>query len=143
MKKGYLSLFLAAAILLVFAAFAVQCTKTDTQQQGANTNKGPQQEATTNTGPQQEATPNTEPQVTTQVREMTVTGVIAEGYNSYVIQGKTPSTMIWTILNPEPKVLDEHVRTGKTVKIDVWIVSGDNVNILTIDGQNYPKTSKK
>ena len=133
MKKGYLSLFLAAAFLLVFAAFAVQCTKTDTEQQGA----------TTNTGPQQEATTNTEPQVTTQVREMTVTGVIAEGYNSYVIQGKTPSTMIWTILNPEPAILDEYVKSGKTVEIDVWIVSGDNIKIVKIDGQNYPKTSKK
>jgi len=134
MKKGQVSILFMALFFLIFAALAVQCTKTDTEQQGATTNTAPQQEATTNTGPQE----------TTQVREMTVTGEIAEGYNNdYVIQGKTPSTMIWTILNPEPKVLDEYVRTGKTVKIDVWIVSGDNVNILTIDGQNYPKTSKK
>ena len=128
MKKGYLSLFLAAAFLLIFAALAVQCTKTDTGQQ----------EAATKTGQQQEATKNNEPQEATQVREMTVTGEIAEGYNSYVIQGKTPSTMIWTILNPEPAILDEYVKSGKTVEIDVWIVSGDNINIVKIDGQNYP-----
>jgi len=127
MKKGHQSLFLAVAFLLIFAAFAVQCTKTDTEQQGATTNTGPQQEATTNTGPQG----------TTQVREMTVTGVIAEGYNSYVIQGKTPSTMIWTILNPEPPILDEYIKSGKIVEIDLHIVSGDNINIKKIDGKEY------
>ena len=118
MKKGHQSLFLAVAFLLIFAAFAVQCTKTDTEQQGATTNTGPQ------------GTP--------QVREMTVTGVIAEGYNSYVIQGKTPSTMIWTILNPEPPILDEYIKSGKIVEIDLHIVSGDNINIKKIDGKEYP-----
>ena len=128
MKKRQVSVVLMASFFLIFAALSVQCTKTDTEQQGATTNTGPQQEATTNTGPQG----------TTQAREMTVTGVIAEGYNSYVIQGKTPSTMIWTILNPEPPVLDEYIKSGKIVEIDLHIVSGDNINIKKIDGKVYP-----
>jgi len=47
--------------------------------------------------------------------------------------------MILTILNPEPKILDEYIKSGKIVDIDVWIVSGDNINILKIDGKEYPK----
>ena len=118
MKKRQVSVVLMASFFLIFAALSVQCTKTDTEQQGATTNTGPQG--------------------TTQAREMTVTGVIAEGYNSYVIQGKTPSTMIWTILNPEPPVLDEYIKSGKIVEIDLHIVSGDNINIKKIDGKEYP-----
>ena len=112
MKKRQSLLLLTALFFLIFGLLGVQCSKNQAAQQPPE-----------------------------RVRNMTVTGEIAEGYNSYIIRSKTPS-MIMTILNPEPKVLDEYVKSGKTVKIDVWIVSGDNVNILTIDGQNYPKTSK-
>jgi len=73
----------------------------------------------------------------TSVREMAVTGKIAKGYNNYIIRGKVPS-MVLTILNPEPKILDEYAQTGKIVEIDVWIVSGDNIKIKTIDGKEYP-----
>jgi len=72
------------------------------------------------------------------VKEMTVTGEVAEGYNSYIIRGKTPSTMVWTILNPEPKILNEYIKSGKIVEIDLHIVSGDNINIKKIDGKEYP-----
>ena len=108
MKKRGGFVLLAALFLLVFATLGIQCTKMQSGQD------------------------------TTQVRKMSVTGEIAEGYNSYIIRGKTPSTMIWTILNPEPKVLAEYVKLGRTVAIDVQIVSGDNVNIIKIDGQDYP-----
>ena len=107
MKKGHISLLLAA-FLLICGVFAVQCTKVQTDQQD------------------------------TRISEMKVTGEIAEGYNSYIIRGKTPSTMIWTILNPEPKVLDEYIKSGKVVNIDVHIVSGDNIEIKKIDGKQYP-----
>ena len=103
---------LTAIFFLIFALAGVQCSKIQSTQQPDR------------------------------VRKITVTGVIAEGYNNYIIQGKSPSTMIWTILNSEPKVLDEYTKTGKTVTMDLWIVSGDNVKILTIDGMNYPKDIK-
>jgi len=108
MKKGQISLLLIAAFLLIFGTLAVQCTKEQTNQQD------------------------------TKVKEMTVTGEVAEGYNSYIIRGKTPSTMVWTILNPEPKILNEYIKSGKIVDIDVHIVSGDNIEIKKIDGKEYP-----
>jgi hypothetical protein len=108
MKKGQISLLLMAAFLLILGVLAVQCTKEQTDQQD------------------------------TLIREMKVTGEIAEGYNSYIIRGKSPSTMIWTILNPEPKVLDEYIKSGKVVDIDAHIVSGDNIEIKKIDGKQYP-----
>jgi hypothetical protein len=108
MKKGNIYLLLTAAFFLIFACLAIQCTKVQTDQQD------------------------------TRIREMKVTGEIAEGYNSYIIRGKTPSTMIWTILNPEPKILDEFIKSGKIVNIDVQIVSGDNIEIKKIDGREYP-----
>ena len=73
-----------------------------------------------------------------QVRKMAITGEIAKGYrdNGYIIRGKTPA-MICTILNPDPKILDEFVKTEKIVHLEVRIVSGDNVEIKTIDGKEY------
>lgn len=70
------------------------------------------------------------------VKQMKITGEIAKGANAYIIRGKVPAE-IFTILNPDPKVLDELVKTGKIVKLEVRIVSGDNVEIKTIDGQEY------
>ena len=75
-----------------------------------------------------------------QVRKMIVTGEIAKADHGYIIRGKTPS-MIFTVLNPGPE-LDGYVKSGKTVKIDVRIVSGDNVNIEMIDGKEYPQVGK-
>ena len=106
MRKRQASILLMAVFFLIFAAFAVQCTKVQTNQED------------------------------TRVREMAVTGEIAKGYNNYIIRGKVPS-MVFTILNPEPKILDEYAKTGKIVDIDVWIVSGDNIKIKTIDGKEY------
>ena len=117
MKKRQVSIVLMASFFLFFVALTVQCTKAKTNHQLADQS--------------------------TQVRTMSVTGEIAENYNStgYIIRGKKPS-MILTILNPEPKILDEYVKSGKTVEIDVWIVSGDNIKIVKIDGQNYPYPGK-
>jgi hypothetical protein len=73
-----------------------------------------------------------------QVRKMAITGEIAKGYNNYgyIIRGKKPA-MICTILNPDPKILDEYVKSEKIVLLEVRIVSGDNVEIKTIDGKEY------
>ena len=71
------------------------------------------------------------------VRNMTLTGVIGKVGQGYVIRGKSKS-VIFTVLNPEPEILDKLVKNGKTVKIDVRIVSGDNVNVEMVDGKKYP-----
>lgn len=75
------------------------------------------------------------------VSAMSITGEIAQGANAYIIRGQVPHE-IFTILNPDPKVLDELVTNGKTVKIEVRIVSGDNVEIQSIDGKKYHKKLK-
>ena len=70
------------------------------------------------------------------VKKMAITGEIAQGANSYIIRGKVPA-MIFTVLNPDPKILDGFVKTEKIVKIEVRIVSGDNVAIEMLDGKEY------
>jgi FKBP-type peptidyl-prolyl cis-trans isomerase FklB len=74
------------------------------------------------------------------LRKMNLTGEIAKTGQGYIIRsriGNVPSE-IYTILNANPKVLDEFVKNEKTVPIEVRIVSGDNVNIEKIDGKKYP-----
>jgi FKBP-type peptidyl-prolyl cis-trans isomerase FklB len=74
------------------------------------------------------------------LRKMNLTGEIAKTGQGYIIRsriGNVPSE-IYTILNPDPNVLDEYVKSEKTVPIEVRIVSGDNVNIEKIDGKKYP-----
>jgi len=70
------------------------------------------------------------------VRTMSITGEIGQSTNGYIIRGQAPAE-IFTILNPEPGILDELVASAKVVKIEVLIVSGDNVAIQTIDGKKY------
>ena len=70
------------------------------------------------------------------VTTMSITGEIAQGANAYIIRGQTPAE-IFTILNPDPMVLDELVTSAKVVHLEVRIVSGDNVEIQTIDGKKY------
>ena len=70
------------------------------------------------------------------VRQMSVTGEIGKSQHGYIIRGKQPQ-MIWTILNPDPNILDAFVKSEKTVPIEIRIVSGGNVNIEKIDGQQY------
>ena len=74
------------------------------------------------------------------VRKMIITGEIAQASHGYIIRGKVPSA-IFTILNPVPKVLDRFVKSGKTVKVEVRIVSGDNVEIVKLAGKKYLKKS--
>jgi len=71
------------------------------------------------------------------VRKMNITGEIAKAAHGYIIRGKQPQ-MIWTILNPDPNILDAFVKSEKIVPMEVRIVSGDNVNIEKIDGKAYP-----
>ena len=67
---------------------------------------------------------------------MSITGKIAKAEQGYIIQGQKPPE-IFTILNPNPQVLDSLVKSGKTVTIEAVSVMGDNVNIQKIDGKAY------
>lgn len=71
-------------------------------------------------------------------RQMNLTGEIAVAAHGYIIRGNSPSE-IFTILNPNAEVLDKIIEKGKVVELKVHIVSGDNVNILEIDGKDYLK----
>jgi hypothetical protein len=70
---------------------------------------------------------------------LTITGKIVKGDQGYIIQGlkgqKPPE--LFTVLNPNPSVLDKLVKSGKTVIIEVVSVMGDNVDIQKIDGKPY------
>ena len=78
----------------------------------------------------------TESGAQTGVRKINITGEIAKAAHGYIIRGKVPAE-VFTILNPEPKVLDAFVKSEKTVSMEVRIVSGDNVEIEKIDGKKY------
>lgn len=69
--------------------------------------------------------------------KLTVVGTIDRDGQDYFVRGEKPSE-IYGILNPNPKILDRLVRSGKTVTLDVQSVLGDQVNIIKIDGKRYP-----
>ena len=77
----------------------------------------------------------------TGVRKMNITGEIAKAAHGYIIRGKVPAE-IFSILNPEPSILDKFVKSEKIVSIEVRIVSGDNVEIEKIDGKEYPQGAR-
>ena len=70
---------------------------------------------------------------------MSITGEIGKSEHGYIIRSKKGGVLseIYTILNPDPKVLDAFVKSGKDIPIEVRIVSGDNVNIEKINGKAY------
>jgi hypothetical protein len=126
MKKGQTSLMLIAAFLLIFGILAVQCTKEQTTQQDT---KAKEMTVTKEQNDQQ-----VRPRI-----ERTITGEIAIGYNdNYIIRSKRGTVEVFTVLNPEPKILDEYIKANKIVDIELQVVSGDNIEIKKIDGQNYP-----
>jgi hypothetical protein len=71
-----------------------------------------------------------------------IIGKIAKGSSGgYIIQGQKPRE-IFNILNPNPQVLDELVKSAKTLNIQAKSVVGVNVNIEKIDGKDYPGGKK-
>jgi len=73
---------------------------------------------------------------------LAITGKIVKGDQGYVIQGQR-SRELFTVLNPNPIVLDKLVKSGDTVTIEVVSVMGDNVNIQKIDGKPYKEAEEK
>ncbi|MEJ2690944.1 MAG: hypothetical protein P8130_13575 [Deltaproteobacteria bacterium] len=113
MRKRQICILVVAAAFLVFAACMGQ-----------------------NSMAQKSQTATAKKSQTATVKKMHITGEIAKGDHAYIIRGKVPAE-IFTILNPDSKVLNELVKTGKIVQLEVRIVSGDNVEIKMIDGQEY------
>lgn len=74
-----------------------------------------------------------------QARKMNLSGEIGKSEHGYIIRSKLGGVLseIYTVLNPDPKILDAFVKSGKDVPIEVRIVSGDNVNIEKINGKAY------
>jgi len=70
------------------------------------------------------------------VQNMTIVGQIAHSSNGYIIRGEKPAEL-FTILNAEPRKLARLAGGEKTVILQVRIVSGDNVEIETINGEPY------
>ena len=68
---------------------------------------------------------------------MVVIGEIDHLAQGYIIRG-TKTTGIYTVLNPVPEVLDKYVEKAEELKVSVEIVSSDNVNIVKINGKDYP-----
>ena len=125
MKKGQISLLLIAGFLLIFGTLAVQCTKEQTTQPDTKV----KETTVTKTQPEQQARPRI---------ERIITGEIAIGYNdNYIIRSKTGTVEVFTILNPEPEILDEYIKANKIVDIEVQVVTGDNIEIKKIDGKEY------
>ncbi len=73
----------------------------------------------------------------THLRKMNITGEIAEARHGCIIRGKVPAE-VFTILNPAPDKLNAFVKSEKTISLEVRVVSGDSVEIETINGRDYP-----
>ncbi len=73
---------------------------------------------------------------------LAITGKIVKGDQGYVIQGQR-SRELYTVLNPNPIVLDKLVESGDTVTIEAVSVMGDNVDIQKIDGKPYKEAEGK
>ena len=71
------------------------------------------------------------------VDNLVITGEIDLLPQGYIIRGTSPAE-IFTILNPDPDILDKIIKQGKNVELSVKVVSGDNVQISLIDGKEYP-----
>jgi len=84
-------------------------------------------------------TPKTETTQSAQAAKpiiLTITGKIVKDGQNYIIQGQKPAEL-FTVLNPNPSVLDSLVKSGKTVTLEAVSVVGDNVNIQKVDGKPY------
>jgi len=121
MSKRLLWIVTMLAITMIFACQPAEKSETQTAKEPAMQT------------PQESATKAVQD---SSVRKMAITGEIAIDRDNYIIRGTTPAE-IFTILNPDPKILDEYVKTEKIVNIEVRIVSGDNVAIEMLDGKEY------
>jgi len=71
--------------------------------------------------------------------KMTITGQIAKVDQGYIIRGQM-SRELFTVLNPNPAILDKLATSGETVTIEAVSVTGDNIDIQAINGKPYEET---
>jgi hypothetical protein len=69
-------------------------------------------------------------------KPFTITGKITKAPYAYIIRVQMPPER-FAVMNPNPKVLDRLVKSGKTVTVEVVSIMGDNVKIQKIDGKPY------
>ena len=76
--------------------------------------------------------------------KITVMGKIVkdESMGGYYIQGQKPPE-VFRILNQNPKVLENYVKSGKSVNIEAQVVMGDNLAIEKIEGKKYQEGKTK
>lgn len=74
-----------------------------------------------------------------QTQKMSITGEIGKSEHGYIIRSKIGGVLseVYTVLNPDSKILDPFVKSEKDVPVEIRIVSGDNVNIEKINGREY------
>jgi hypothetical protein len=71
--------------------------------------------------------------------KVTIKGKIGymKSINAYVVQGETPPDELF-IVNPDPKLLEELMKSGKTVNIEGhYTIGADHLFVERIDGQTY------
>jgi hypothetical protein len=78
------------------------------------------------------------------VQKITVLGQITKDatMGGYYIQGEKPPE-VFRIVNQNPKVLENYVKSGKSVTVEARVVQGDNLAIEKIDGQTYLEAKTK
>jgi hypothetical protein len=79
-----------------------------------------------------------------QMQKLTVVGKIAkeQAMGGYYIQGEKPPE-VFRIVNQNPKVLENYVKSGKSVTIETQVVMGDSLAIMKIDGKKYQEVQTK
>jgi hypothetical protein len=79
--------------------------------------------------------------MTAKNKTFTINGKITKAAYAYLIKSQKPPER-FAIMNPNPEVLDDFIKSGKTVTIEAVSVMGDNVNIQKIDGEVYMGTKE-
>jgi hypothetical protein len=79
-----------------------------------------------------------------QVQKLSVVGKIAkdQAMGGYYIQGDKPPE-VYRIVNQNPKILENYVKSGNSVTIEAGVVMGDNLSIEKIDGFKYQEGKAK
>jgi hypothetical protein len=79
-----------------------------------------------------------------QMQKLTVVGKIAkeQAMGGYYIKGEKPPE-IFRIVNQNPTVLEDYLKSGKSVTIEAQVVMGDNLSIEKIDGKKYTEGKTK
>jgi hypothetical protein len=76
------------------------------------------------------------PAASPKLKIFSITGKFTMSMGTYYLRQEKPPER-YAIMNPNRKLLDELIKNGKTVTIEVVSIVGDNVKIEKIDGVPY------